>query len=165
MTGSLEQLFHTTLKDVYYAERHLLKALPKMARASAAPELREALLAHRDETQGQIERLQQVFEALNRRAQGTTCEAIDGITSEFEELMEEFPEPSPVRDAGVIACGQAAEHYEIARYGTLVAWAKALDMRDAAKLLEETLQEEKAADKLLNQLAAKGVNVSAARAA
>ena len=119
---TLDDLFLTTLKDIYFAERQILKALPKMAKAAENPQLRQAFTAHREETEGQVERLQQIFESLGKRAQGVTCEAIKGLIEECEELLEEAKEPSPVRDAGLIACGQAVEHYEMARYGALIAW-------------------------------------------
>jgi ferritin-like metal-binding protein YciE len=146
---TLDDLFHDTLKDIYFAERQILKALPKMAKAAEEPQLKDGLLKHRDETEGQVERLRQVFEMMGRRAQGKTCEAIQGIIEECEELLEEEARPGPVRDAGLIACAQAVEHYEMSRYGTLIAWAKTLGMKDAVGLLEQTLEEEKAADKLL----------------
>ena len=111
------------MQDVYYAERQILKALPKMAKAAQNEELKQALLHHREETQGQVERLQKAFEAIGKRAQGKTCEAINGLIEEGEEGIEEFP-AGVVRDAGIVANAQAVEHYEMARYGTLVAWAK-----------------------------------------
>lgn len=153
----LNDLFMLTLKDIYYAERQLLKALPKMARAAQNPKLKEAFTKHREETQGQVERLQRVFETLGKRAQGQTCEAIQGLIQECEELLDEATEASPVRDAGLIACGQAVEHYEMARYISLVAWADAQDQSDIAALLRENLAEEKAADKLLEDLASRTV--------
>ena len=162
---TMDDLFLHTLKDVYYAERQILKALPKMARAASNEPLRKAFLTHREETQQQIERLQQVFELLGKRAQGVTCEAINGLIEECEELLDDAPEASDVRDAGLIACGQAVEHYEMSRYGTLLAWAKLMGKRDVAALIEKTLQEEKQADSLLNGLAKDSVNPQAAKAA
>jgi len=157
----LEDLFLNTLKDIYYAEKQILRALPKMAKAAESEELREAFQTHRDETEGQIERLEQVFEALGKRAQGKTCEAIQGIIEEGKEIMEDFAD-SDALDAGLIAAGQAVEHYEISRYGTLRTWAQELGMQDAASLLEETLEEEKKTDKLLSELAEARVNQKAA---
>jgi ferritin-like metal-binding protein YciE len=149
---SFDDLFLHTLKDIYYAERQILKALPKMAKAAEDEALRDAFLLHRDQTQRQIERLQQVFESLGKRAQGVTCEAINGLIEEGEELIEEAPEPSAVRDAGLIAAAQAIEHYEMARYGTLVAWAGQIGNTAAVSLLEETLNEEKQTDALLTKM-------------
>ena len=157
----LEDLFLNTLKDIYYAEKQILRALPKMAKAAESDELRQAFETHRAETEGQIERLEQVFEALGKRAQGKTCEAIQGIIEEGKEIMEDFAD-SDALDAGLIAAGQAVEHYEISRYGTLRTWAQELGMQDAADLLEETLEEEKKTDKLLTELAEARVNQKAA---
>jgi ferritin-like metal-binding protein YciE len=162
---TLDDLFLTTLKDIYFAERQILKALPKMAKAAENPELRQAFTAHREETEGQVERLQQIFESLGKRAQGVTCEAIKGLIEECEELLEDAKEPGPVRDSGLIACGQAVEHYEMARYGALIAWAKATGKNDAVALLQTTLDQEKKADTLLNQMAMKDINARAAKAA
>jgi len=156
----LEDLFLETLKDVFFAERQILKGLPKLAKASADPKLREAFMHHREETEGQVDRLRQVFEIIGKRAQGKTCEAINGLLEENEELLELAPQASPVRDAGLIAGAQAVEHYEIARYGALVAWAKALGNDQMAQLLQQNLDEEKKTDTLLNQMAA-SVNRSA----
>lgn len=154
---TLSDLFYDTLKDVYYAERKILKALPKMARAADSDELRQAFEHHRDETEGQIERLQKVFEILDKRAQGKTCEAIEGIIGEGEEIMDAFGK-SPALDAGLISAAQAVEHYEIARYGTLKRWAKELGLDDAASLLEETLKEESKTDDSLTKLAESDAN-------
>ena len=149
----LNDLFLTTLKDIYFAERQILKALPKMMKAAQEPKLKEGFATHRDETESQVERLQQVFESINKRAQGKTCEAIKGIIEECDELLEEATEPSAARDAGLIACGQAVEHYEMARYGALIAWANALGHREAIALLQANLDQEKAADALLTKVA------------
>jgi ferritin-like metal-binding protein YciE len=149
----LDELFLDTLKDIYFAERQILKALPKMIKASEDPKLKEGFTAHRAETEGQVERLQEVFEMLGKRAQGKTCEAIKGIIEECEELLEEVTEPSAVRDAGLIACGQAVEHYEMARYGALIAWATAGGQREVVALLQANLDQEKKADALLTQVA------------
>jgi ferritin-like metal-binding protein YciE len=162
---NLDDLFLHFLKDIYYAERQILKALPKMAKAAQSDKLKQAFTLHREETQTQIERLQQVFEQVGKRAQGVTCEAINGIIEESQELLEEFKEASPVRDAGLIASGQAVEHYEMARYGALIAFAKAGGHQEVVALLQQTLDEEKKTDTLLNDLANKEVNVQAAKAA
>ena len=124
---TLDDLFLDTLKDIYYAEKQILKALPKMARAAQSEESKAGFLQHRDETQNQIERLEEVFEMLGKPARGKTCEAIQGIIAEGQEIMEEFKN-SPAMDAGLISSAQAVEHYEIARYGTLIAWAKQLGL-------------------------------------
>lgn len=160
---TLETLFHETLKDIYYAERAILKALPKMARGAQSADLKEAFEKHKDETQGQIERLQQVFELLGKRPRGKTCPAIDGILEEGEEVMDEFKD-SPALDPGLIAAAQAVEHYEISRYGTLKRWAEALGMSEAAELLDSTLQEESSTDEALTALADAAVNEQAAAA-
>jgi ferritin-like metal-binding protein YciE len=160
MKKGLSDLLLTFMQDIYYAERQILKALPKMAAAATNPQLKEAFQHHRDETQGQVERLQTAFEALGKRARGVTCEAINGLIEETEEVIEDFPEGS-VRDAGLAACAQAVEHYEMARYGALIAWAKTLGQKEVVSLLEETLAEEKKADTLLNQLANRDINPQA----
>lgn len=160
-TKTLDDLFLETLKDIYYAERQILKALPKMARGAQSEALSEAFLKHRDETQGQIERLQQVFEILGKAARGKTCPAIDGIIEEGEEIMSEFKD-SPALDAGLLAAAQAVEHYEITRYGTLKEWALLLGLKDAAALLDETLQEESKTDETLTKLAESEINRAAA---
>lgn len=154
---TLEDLFHDTLKDIYYAERKILKALPKMARAAQSDELKAAFEKHRDETEGQVERLQQVFELLGKQPRGKTCDAIEGIVSEGEEIMEEFKGTAAL-DAGLISSAQAVEHYEITRYGTLKRWAVELGMNDAAKLLDQTLQEEAKTDDDLTKLAEASAN-------
>ncbi len=158
---SLDDLFLHMVKDMYYAERQILKALPKMARAASAPELKAAFEQHRVETEGQVERLQKVFEALGKAARGVKCEAIEGLVEEAEEVMQEAEDPK-VLDAGLLAAAQAVEHYEIARYGTLRTWAVDLGKKDVAKLLEETLAEESACDKLLSKLAMGQINRKAA---
>jgi ferritin-like metal-binding protein YciE len=157
----LTDLFYDTLKDVYFAERQVLKSLPRMAKAARSDDLKKAFLTHRDETEGQIERLQQVFEIVGRRAQAKTCEAIKGILEEGDEIMEDYRD-SHALDAGLLAAGQAVEHYEISRYGTLKTWATQLGMNDAASLLDQTLQEEKKTDALLSKLAEASVNLEAA---
>ncbi|MND42418.1 hypothetical protein D3C80_331920 [compost metagenome] len=161
---TLDDLFYETLKDIYYAERQIVKALPKMARGAQDPKLKAAFQTHREETEGQIERLKQIFEILGKRAQGKTCDAIEGILSEGEEILDEF-KGTPALDADLLAAAQAVEHYEISRYGTLRAWALQLGMKDVAKLLDETLQEESSTDELLTNLAEGAVNAAAKKAA
>jgi ferritin-like metal-binding protein YciE len=156
-TKGLNDLLLTFMQDIYYAERQILKALPKMAKAATNPQLKEAFIHHREETQTQVERLQKAFEALGKRARGVTCEAINGLIEEGEEIIEEYPEGA-VRDAGLAACAQAVEHYEMARYGALIAWARTAGHKEVVSLLEETLAEEKKADTLLNDLASKDLN-------
>ena len=154
---TLQDLFYDGLKDIYYAERKILKALPKMARGAQADELKAAFEKHREETQGHVERLQEVFDILGKRAVGKTCPAIDGILEEGEEMLDEF-KGQPALDAALVAGAQAVEHYEIARYGTLKSWAETLGMADAAELLDATLQEEAATDEALTDLAQSGAN-------
>jgi len=161
---NLNDLFLDTLKDIYYAEKQILKALPKMARAATAPEGKEGFLHHRDETQGHVERLEQVFDFLGKPARGKTCEAIQGIIAEADEIMEEFKGTAAL-DAGLISSAQAVEHYEIARYGTLIEWAKQLGLTDAVPLLQQTLEEEKATDQKLTKLAKTAANAKAKNAA
>ncbi len=156
---TVDDLFLHFLQDIYYAERQLLKGLPKMAKGATEPALKEALLAHRDETANQIERLEQVFEMVGKRARGVPCEAIKGLIEETEEVLEET-EVGPVRDAGLLACGQAVEHYEMARYGALIAWAQEAGYKEATSLLQQTLEEEKKADRLLNDLAVKHIKLN-----
>jgi ferritin-like metal-binding protein YciE len=161
---TLETLFYDTLKDVYYAERKILKALPKMAKGAVTPELKAAFEKHRDETEVHVERLQQVFEILGKRAQGKTCDAIEGILAEGEDILDEF-KGEPALDAGLVSSAQAVEHYEIARYGTLARWADELGMKDAVALLVQTLEEEIATDAALTKLAEGGVNRKAQKLA
>jgi ferritin-like metal-binding protein YciE len=158
---NLEELFSETLKDIYFAEKQILRALPKMAKEAESPELKQAFETHRQQTEGHVERLNKVFEQLGRPARGKTCEAILGIIDEAKEIMEEF-KGAEALDAGLASSAQAVEHYEIARYGTLKTWAQQLGLNDAAKLLNETLQEEIATDKLLTRLATSSVNKKAA---
>ncbi len=150
-SATLETLFVDTLKDIYYAERKILKSLPKMARAAQSSELTAAFEAHKTETEGQKDRLEQVFELMGKRAVGKTCPAIDGILEEGEEVISEF-QGSDAIDAGLIASATAVEHYEIARYTALHALAMQLGHSDAAKLLSQTLAEETAADKKLSSM-------------
>ena len=159
-TKSLDDLFLDMLKDVYYAERKILKALPKMARGAQSAELQAAFEKHREETELQIERLQQVFELIGKPARGKTCPAIDGIIEEGSEILEEY-KGAPALDAGLLAAAQAVEHYEITRYGTLRTWANQLGLKEAVSLLEQTLEEESQTDEQLTQLAQTAVNAAA----
>jgi ferritin-like metal-binding protein YciE len=156
----LNALFLDTLKDIYYAEKQIYKSLPKMAKAAASEQLRAAFEKHHDETEGQIERLEQIFELLGKPARGKKCDAIEGILDEGKEIMEEY-EDEPALDAGLLAAAQAVEHYEISRYGTLKAWATKLGMKDAAKLLDQTLIEEKKIDDTLTKIAETALNAEA----
>jgi ferritin-like metal-binding protein YciE len=156
----LADLFHDTLKDVYFAEHKILKTLPKMAKATQSKELKAAFVKHERETRGQVKRLQQVFKILGKPARAKTCDAIMGITKEGSEIMTEY-KGMPALDAGLLAAAQAVEHYEMSRYGTLRTWAEELGMSDAAELLEETLKEEEATDAALTTLAKSVVNVEA----
>ncbi|PST27342.1 ferritin-like domain-containing protein [Mesorhizobium plurifarium] len=158
---TLDDLFHDTLKDIYYAERKILKALPKMARAAQAPELKAAFEKHKEQTETHVDRLQQVFDMIGKRAQGKTCEAIEGIVAEGEEIMDEF-KGTPALDAGLISAAQAVEHYEISRYGTLKTWAKTIGLKDAVSLLDATLKEEIITDEDLTKLATAQANKKAA---
>ena len=162
--GTLHDAFIDELRDTYDAEKQLTKALPKLAKASSNPQLRRAFEAHLQETQGQLERLEQVFESLDEKVRGKHCDGIAGIIEEGKSIMEEDFDDITM-DACLIAAGQRAEHYEMAAYGTLVAWAQAMGHTEAAKLLQQTLDEEKAADKKLSGLAEGGINQSAADAA
>jgi ferritin-like metal-binding protein YciE len=157
---TLEDLFHDTLKDIYYAEKKILKALPKMQKAAQSEELKSAFEKHLRETEGQVKRLNQVFEIIGKRAQAKTCEAIDGIVKEGEGIIEDFKGTAAL-DAGLISAAQAVEHYEITRYGTLRRWASELGMEEAASLLGESLEEESATDDGLTELAEGLVNQNA----
>jgi ferritin-like metal-binding protein YciE len=157
----LNDLFVDTLKDIYYAEKQIYKSLPKMAKAAQSDQLRAAFEKHEQETEGQIERLEQIFELLGKPARGKKCDAIEGILDEGKEIMEEYKE-TPALDAGLLAAAQAVEHYEISRYGTLKTWAGQLSMREAVKLLDATLLEEKKTDEALSRLAMAAVNAEAA---
>jgi ferritin-like metal-binding protein YciE len=159
--STLQELFLTHLQDIYHGEKQILKALPKMAKSATAPELKQAFEKHRDQTEGQVERLQRIFELMNKSARGKTCEAIEGLVEEGKEVMTEA-QSGEVMDAGLIAAAQAVEHYEIARYGTLRSWAEQLGMKEAAKLLGQILSEEKQTDELLNKIAMSSVNRKAA---
>jgi ferritin-like metal-binding protein YciE len=156
----LEDLFHDTLKDIYFAEKKILTALPKMAKAAQSQDLRTAFEKHRTETEGQVDRLEQVFGLIGKKAQGKTCDAIIGLVEEGQEIMKEY-KGSPAIDAGLLAGAQAVEHYEISRYGTLKTWAGELGLNDAVKLLDATLQEEKKTDATLTRIAETVVNQEA----
>ena len=153
----LDELFHETLKDIYFAEKKLLTALPKMAKAAHSKELQAAFKKHTKETAGQVKRLEKVFKMIDAAPRGKTCEAINGLVDEGKEIMTDFKK-SPAHDAGLLAAAQAVEHYEISRYGTLSAWASKLGLLDAAALLDETLQEEKNTDAALSKLASSAIN-------
>ena len=157
----LNDLFLDTLKDIYYAEKHILKALPRMAKAANSDQLRTAFEKHYDETEGQLERLEQIFELLGKPARGKKCDAIEGILDEGKQIMDEYADTAAL-DAGLLAAAQAVEHYGISRDGTLKAWAAKLDLPKAVKLLDQTLAEEKKTDASLSQLAEKAVNYEAA---
>ena len=157
----LDELFHDTLKDVYFAEKKILATLPKMEKAAHAPELKRAFAKHKTETEAHVTRLEKVFAAIEKKPQGKTCDAIVGITDEGAEIMKEY-KGSPAIDAGLLAGAQAVEHYEISRYGTLKTWAGELGMNDAVKLLDATLQEEKKTDATLTRIAETVVNQEAA---
>ena len=157
---TLEDLFHDTLKDIYFAEKKILTTLPKMAKAAQNDDLKAAFEKHRDETEGQVERLEQVFAMIDKKPQGKTCAAIVGITDEGAEIMDEY-KGMPALDAGLLAAAQAVEHYEISRYGTLRTWAEELGLDEAATLLQETLDEEEATDEALSELAKTVVNQQA----
>src|SRR6201996_7068212 len=157
---TLDELFHDTLKDIYFAEKKIVATLPKMAKAAQSQELKAAFEKHRGETEGQVKRLEQVFAAIDKKPQGKTCAAIVGITDEGAEIMEEY-KGSPALDAGLLAAAQAVEHYEISRYGTLKAWAEELGLNESVDLLRETLEEEIATDEALTEIAKTAINVEA----
>lgn len=157
---TLHDLFLDTLKDIYYAENKILKALPKMAKAAHSDDLRAAFEKHWEQTEGQVDRLEQVFALLGQAPKGKTCDAIEGILDEGKEIMDEY-KGCEALDAGLLAAAQAVEHYEISRYGTLKAWAEKLGMDEAADLLDETLQEEHQTDRDLTVLAEGEVNSEA----
>jgi ferritin-like metal-binding protein YciE len=154
---NLQELFHDTLKDIYFAEKKILSALPKMAKAAQSEDLKAAFEKHETETEEHVVRLEKVFEEINEPPRGKTCDAIMGIIEEGQGVMKEFKD-APALDAGLLAAAQAVEHYEIARYGTLKTWAAELGHRQAVKLLEQTLSEEKKTDEALTQLAQSEVN-------
>jgi ferritin-like metal-binding protein YciE len=156
----LADLFHDTLKDIYFAEKKILASLPKMAKAAQNEQLSAAFEKHATETEGQIERLEQVFEEIGEKPQGKTCAAIIGILDEGKEIMDEY-KGSPALDAGLLAAAQAVEHYEISRYGTLCTWAEQLGHEKSVKLLGETLDEEETTDEALSELAESVINQQA----
>jgi ferritin-like metal-binding protein YciE len=160
-TKDLNALFYETLKDIYFAEKQILRALPKMAKSAQSEELRQAFEAHRDQTEGHVERLDQIFELIGKPARGKTCEAINGIINEGKEIMEEFADTDAL-DPGLLAAAQAVEHYEISRYGTLKTWANQLRLNEAVHLLDATLSEEKKTDELLSKIAKEHINLKAA---
>lgn len=151
-TKTLEDLFLDTLKDIYYAEKKILKALPKMAKGAQSPQLKAGFQKHLSQTEGQVDRLEQVFELIGQTARGKTCEAIEGIIEEGNTILEEY-KGAPAGDAGLISAAQAVEHYEITRYGTLKRWAETLGYSEAVSLLDQSLQEESQTDEELTQLA------------
>lgn len=157
----LEDLFEDTLRDIYYAERQITKALPKMAKAAQSAELKQGFEQHLEQTEGHVERLEKVFELMGKRARGKTCDAILGIIDEGKTIMDEFKDSEAI-DAGLISAAQAVEHYEIARYGTLKTWAQELGMSEAVRLFEQTLNEEKQTDQKLTQIAEASANLKAA---
>lgn len=161
-TKTLHDLFLNELKDIYSAEKQLTRALPKMARAATNPELKQGIEHHLEQTKGQVERLDAVFESLDASSRGQTCEAMEGLLAEAQELMELGLEPDAL-DAALIAAAQKVEHYEIATYGTVCTWAKAMKHEQALNLLLETLAEEKETDEILTKLAKTAVNAAAMR--
>jgi ferritin-like metal-binding protein YciE len=158
---TLDDLFLDTLKDIYYAEKQIVKALPKMAKAAQSPELKSGFEKHLEETEVHVERLEQVFDMLGKPARGKTCEAILGIIEEGKSIMDEF-KGTQALDAGLASAAQAVEHYEIARYGTLKTWAKQMGKHDMARIFDQTLSEEIATDKKLTQVAEGNLNRMAA---
>jgi ferritin-like metal-binding protein YciE len=162
--GTLHDAFIEELRDTYDAEKQLIKALPKLAKASASTDLRAAFETHLEETRGHVERLEQIFESLDEKPRGKHCEGIAGIIEEGKSIMEEEFDDATM-DACLIAAGQRAEHYEMAAYGTLIAWAQSMGHTEATNLLQGILDEEKAADKKLSSLAEGGINQEAADAA
>ena len=156
----LDELFHDTLKDIYFAEKKILSTLPKMAKAAQSPDLKAAFEKHRGQTEGHVDRLEKVFGTIDKKPQGKTCAAILGITEEGAEIMEEY-KGSPALDAGLLAAAQAVEHYEMSRYGTLRTWAEELGLGRAVQLLQATLDEEKATDLALTKIAEDVVNQEA----
>ncbi|UCI10529.1 ferritin-like domain-containing protein [Mesorhizobium sp. B1-1-8] len=163
-SNGLESLFLDGLKDLYYAEKKILKTLPKLAKAAQSEKVSAAFEKHLKETEGQVDRLEQVFEMLGKPARGKTCPAIDGIIEEGSEILEEYKD-EPALDAGLVGAAQAVEHYEIARYGTLIAWAEELSLKDALPLLRQTLKEESDTDEALNALGENDANRRALQAA
>jgi len=161
---TLHDLFHDTLRDIFFAEKKILTALPKMAKAAHSPDLQAAFHKHESETEGHVDRLEQVFAMIDEPAKGKTCEAINGIIDEGNDVIKEFKR-SPALDAGLLSAAQAVEHYEISRYGTLKTWAQELGLSDAVSLLDATLQEEIKTDRTLTDLAKFAINLEAKEAA
>jgi ferritin-like metal-binding protein YciE len=158
---TMDDLFVHTLRDIYYAEKQIVKALPDMVEKSSDPQLKQGFQSHLRETENHVKRLEQVFDLIGKKAQGVDCPAIDGIIKEADEVAGEV-DKKQVMDAALIAAAQAVEHYEMTRYGTLIAWAKQLGRNDVTTLLNQTLEEEKAADKKLTSMAESQVNRKAA---
>lgn len=158
---TLDDLFHETLKDLYYAEKKLVKTLPKMAKMATSPTLKEAIEHHLNETEGHVSRLEEVFVMIDKKPTSKKCEAVEGLVKEAEELLGEIEDAATI-DAAIISSSQTIEHYEIARYGTLVCWARQLGFKDAEFLLQKTLDEEQNTDKKLSRLAEEYVNQKAA---
>lgn len=157
---TMDDLFYATLQDIYYAEKHLLKALKKLSKKASNPELKQGFLDHHAETEIHVDRLETIFEMIGKRAKAKPCDAIQGITAEADEIIEEVEDPE-VLDAGIIGAAQAAEHYEISRYGTLKAWAEQMGLEEVVPILEQTLEEEKATDAKLSALAEGSINQTA----
>ena len=157
---TLDDLFHDTLKDIYFAEKKIVTTLPKMAKAAQHPQLKMAFEKHLKESEGHVKRLEQVFGIIGKKPQGKTCDAIVGITEEGAEIIKDY-KGTPALDAGLISAAQAVEHYEISRYGTLRTWAKELGFDDAASLLQATLDEEKTTDQTLTKIAKSAINQDA----
>ncbi len=160
-SSQLMKLFEDELKDIFWAEKALTKAIPKMIKNATSEELKDALTSHLAETENQVARVEQVFESIDKKASAKKCEAMDGLLREATEIMESC-ETGAMRDAGIISAAQKVEHYEIASYGTLRQFAETLGLTEAASLLEETLNEEKAADEKLSAVAMEAINVEAA---
>jgi ferritin-like metal-binding protein YciE len=163
MDSMLEKFFKDEIKDIYWAEKHLVKTLPKMAKASTSAELKEAFNNHLEETKVHVERLEHVFDLLEEKVQAKKCEAMEGITKEGESIIDDTETGTSTRDVGLILAGQKVEHYEISTYGGLAQLARNLGREDVAELLEQTLEEEKAADELLTTVAEESVNYAAAQ--
>jgi ferritin-like metal-binding protein YciE len=157
---TLSNLFHDTLKDIYFAEKKILATLPKMAKAATSPDLKKAFETHKTETEGHVARLEMVFDIIGEKAQAKTCDAIMGIVKEGEGLIEEYKGTSAL-DPALLAVAQAVEHYEMSRYGTLKTWAGEIGLDDAVKLLDATLQEERETDHALTELAVSVINLEA----
>ncbi|MDQ3842398.1 MAG: ferritin-like domain-containing protein [Bacteroidota bacterium] len=158
---ALKELFMDELRDIYWAEKHLIKALPRMRKAATSEELANAFEQHLTVTEGQVERLEEAFEMLEAKARAVKCEAMEGLVKESERIIDETQKGSSTRDAGLIISAQKVEHYEIAAYGSLVQLAKTMGRNDVADLLHQTLEEEKQADQMLTELAVSGININA----